>query len=239
MMHQLRSLEFWASLCSAGVNWPETRCSAPDKELADWLIKPRQSGGGLGVIDARAMQHDGESPGTHYWQRRITGRGLGITWLISDRAQRVLGVTETLSSKEWPGPTEHMYRGSFGPIRLAEGQLNALAELGSRLSKAVPNYRGLLQADVIEDAHRDLWLLELNPRWTSGMEVLHRASRGGQDSPLRAHLDAWGIASSGRSVARMGRRAICQGDLLRTAGCGTVALPAAQAGQFTQVAESA
>jgi hypothetical protein len=57
-------------------------------------------------------------------------------------------------------------------------------------------YRGWLQADFIEDAEGRLWLLEINPRWSAGMEVLHVCRRSNANSPLAQHLEAVGFSSA-------------------------------------------
>ncbi len=109
-----------------------------------------------------------------------------------------VGITQAIDSYQWPGPTEFIYRGSLGPIQVAPNVHMALEQLGQRVAGALPDYRGYLQADLIEDAAQNVWLLELNPRWTAGMEVLHEAARTAAQSPLAAHLRAWEIQSPPR-----------------------------------------
>jgi predicted ATP-grasp superfamily ATP-dependent carboligase len=49
--------------------------------------------------------------------------------------------------------------------------LRHLQQLGEYVQQEVA-MKGWLQADFIEDVNGQLWLLEFNPRWTAGMEVL-------------------------------------------------------------------
>ncbi len=51
-LKQLRSWQFWQSLCSVGVHWPETSESPPADEQSEWLMKPKRSAGGLHIHPA-------------------------------------------------------------------------------------------------------------------------------------------------------------------------------------------
>lgn len=193
-MRTLRSLDFLASLGSGGILWPDTTYSQPLDDLSQWLIKPVRSAGGLLVRSAHTVQSHAMIPASHYWQRKIAGRVLGVTWIFDDHDCWLLGMIQSLDKHDWPGPGEFIYRGSIGPIELNEYQTQALTALGRRVRAALPDYRGYLQADLVEDASGQLWLLEFNPRWTAGMEVLHESATAPTHSPLSQHLRAWGIA---------------------------------------------
>ena len=206
MMATLRSPSFWESLCRDGIHWPTTRVDPPDHEMHQWLIKSQRGAGGLNVraasISDRMRETCGPDPtqsihnhidGSNYWQKRVVGRVIGVTWLLHGPNSRVLGVTGAWNERDWPAPTEFLYRGSIGPLTLDRSQLMSLEQLGQRVLTALPNYRGYLQADLIEEADGRLWLIEFNPRWTSGMEILHEASLEWQRTPLAEHLGAWGI----------------------------------------------
>lgn len=200
-MSLLRSPLFCQRLCVDGIEWPETTFIKPKGNLTEWLLKPIRSAGGLHI---RAAHFDPiSSPQDHanaalnglacYWQRRLVGRVLGATWVIDSKSCRLIGITQSLSDRDWPGPSEFIYRGSMGPIALQQQQRIALHHLGQRIVAELPDYRGYLQADLIEDSAGRLSLIEFNPRWTAGMEVLHELSNSPEQTPLGEHLQAWGI----------------------------------------------
>ena len=193
-MQTLRSLSFLESLDDEGIHWPTTIYTRPLDDLSQWLTKPVRSAGGLCIRSAHEEPNAAIDPASTYWQRRIAGRVLGVTWIFHDDDCRLHGITQALDKHDWPGPSEFIYRGSIGPIGLNENPVRALTSLAKRVKTALPDYRGYLQADVIEDASGQLWLLEFNPRWTSGMEILHESAHKPQHSPLSRHLQAWGIA---------------------------------------------
>lgn len=193
-LNTLRSPEFWASLCKEGIHWPITTDTRPHINLEEWLLKPVHGSGGLGIRRADSQLEAGKHAAC-YWQRHIQGRVLGASWIMDNQGCRLLAITQALGANEWPGPTEFIYRGSFGPIGLPAEQVAALLWLGQRVASALPGYRGYLQADLVEDNEARLWLLEFNPRWTAGMEILHETATRSDCSPLGEHLRAWGISN--------------------------------------------
>ncbi len=108
----------------------------------------------------------------------------------------VLGVTESWTAADWPGPQPFIYRGSWGPVSLPRAAMGRLLRLGDLLYQRYGNL-GMIGADVVLDWEGNLWLLELNPRWTAGMEVLSDVGW----NPVPWHLAAWSARLSQPSVA--------------------------------------
>lgn len=160
----------------------------PAGHIEDWLIKPRRGAGGHAIRRANGL-HTGPSSieNPHYWQRKIAGRSLGVYCVLAADGQvELLGATESLSAEQWPGPSEFIYRGSLGPINLADAQRQQIMRL-CQVIQTTCHCLGWLQLDFIEDASGALWLLELNPRWAAGMEILFLAGI----NPVAYHYRAW------------------------------------------------
>lgn len=186
-LRQLRNLAYWQA-CAAvsGMAFPETIWERPPASEG-WLLKPRHGAGGHAI--QRAAGQGGEKS-SHYYQRHVVGRALGAYCIVhSDGQVELLGASESLSAAQWPGPSEFIYRGSMGPIALTSEQRTQIVEL-CQVIQASSGCRGWLQLDFIEDAAGKLWLLELNPRWAAGMEILFLAGI----NPVAHHLLAWGQA---------------------------------------------
>jgi predicted ATP-grasp superfamily ATP-dependent carboligase len=186
----------------------DSNYSAQDAHV--WLLKSAFSSGGLGVslappaacqtvasrqdmITSQNVSQPGQP--LFYRQRLIQGRTLGACLQVcrpaGETAIKLIAVTEAWSASQWPGPTPFIYRGSWGPIGLGPRQQEELVTLALNLIRsAAPDYVGWLQFDLIEDSHQRLWLIEVNPRWTAGMEVLLR-SRTANMAAL--HAQAFGI----------------------------------------------
>lgn len=197
---QLRDRDFWAAAAqSAGCKFP-TSMSADSALLANrtatgqWLIKSNSSAGGLGVRRLTSPYSSSVAPPDVTIQKFIDGRQLGVTLVIEPNGTRILGCTESLGSQDWQTPSqppmlgEFLYRGSWGPIQLSEQQTEQILKIGE-YCRSKAGWLGWLQLDFIEDADQLLWLLEINPRWTAGMEVLWRS---GTCNPVAEHLAALG-----------------------------------------------
>ena len=193
---------------------------SPILGIGRWLSKSLESAGGLSVarttVSSRAESvlpvgsDHSRPPKGRYFQEEITGRILGATfvaeWESASASQssssvvsqphgahhpavRYLGATESWQADDWFGPTEFIYRGSWGPIELTEHQQSQLNN-AARFLVSETGIRGWLQIDFIEDLAGQLWFLEVNPRWSAGMEVLLRS---GLVNPVAAHAKSWGV----------------------------------------------
>lgn len=158
---------------------------------SNWLSKPLRSAGGT------AIKWSSHASPEAYWQRHVAGRSLGVYCVLHrDGSAQLLGATESISATQWPGPSEFIYRGSLGPIRLPQHHCRQIVEL-CRLIQRETELLGWLQLDFIEDHAGDLWLLELNPRWAAGMEVLFLAGI----NPVEHHCRAWQAEADAPGIA--------------------------------------
>ncbi len=202
-LKRLRSVAYWKRLTAGieGLQMPPMRVSTPENDTSSWLVKSWRSSGGLGVFLSNSNSNSDSTPSTskgpadnhrrlrRYWQRPIEGRVLGVTYVIGHNEITYCGTTESLTADDWQGPSSYIYRGSWGPVELTVKQRERTRILVERVAQQL-DYRGWLQADYIEDRDGKLWLLEINPRWTAGMEILHMAASDQTRSPLQEHLRA-------------------------------------------------
>ncbi|GAB5402287.1 MAG: hypothetical protein Aurels2KO_05180 [Aureliella sp.] len=202
-IRQLRDRKLWEAASKfTGCRFPTSMSAASfSAQVAPhasnlhhtWLLKAPDSAGGLGVrrIASNEPLPD-DQPNRSIVQQFIPGRQLGVTLIIAPNGTRLAGCTESLSGQDWqpstlpPNLDEFLYRGSWGPIQLTGQQQEHVLRLGDYCARHT-GWQGWLQLDFIEDAEGHLWLLEINPRWTAGMEVLLRAS---VCNPVTEHLQA-------------------------------------------------
>lgn len=176
-LSELRAPEFWARWANdSGVFWPETSCNAPngpqisndgDHQRRDaWLVKSRTSAGGLGV---RVWK--GEAcESFEYLQRSVAGDVLGVTFVNLGEKSHLVGCMRSWTNGEYWGPSPFIYRGNVGPVRLEIDEQIRLTEFANRVREA-SGLRGVWQADFVRN-QAGWWLLEINPRWSSSMELL-------------------------------------------------------------------
>lgn len=153
-----------------------------------YLFKKKNMSGGLGV------HWNAEDTRACYRQAWIPGRACGATVAIFDDQVVVLGICRTHFSRQSNRP--FVYAGSTGPVELKASHKDSLSLMGDKLRQL--GLRGLVNFDLIADRQGDLWLLEVNPRWSGSCEVIERSmiDRSGDHA---FSLFAW---SHGRSLGR-------------------------------------
>lgn len=167
---------FLESLASAAkVHFPATHQQgvAP----AGWLIKQRASSGGLGV----SLCHNRRLlPENAYAQRRLSGRVHGASFLGSGNHAIPLGVCRLLKKRLADLP--YAFAGAVGPVPISSRVQEQLRRLGNAFV-AQTSLQGPFNIDLIIDHHDDVWLLEVNPRWSGSMEIVESAWSARTQSP--------------------------------------------------------
>lgn len=166
---RLRSVRSPESLARQ-VKFPESRFSPPPwADTGTWLLKPRNSGGGLGIRLANSEPFSSES---HYIQRQIHGT-TGSSLFLGDGHRQALLLSSfhaiTVPSDPW------RYFGSIGPIALPAATAQSCTDVGNTLVRAY-GLQGLFGVDWVLDENEQLWVLEINPRWTATAEICHRVN---------------------------------------------------------------
>jgi uncharacterized protein len=171
---ELRNPDAWSRWASeSGLLWPETHGTlsngAAFSPSERWLRKSRTSAGGLGVWTWRGERLES----SEYLQRQLDGEVLGVTFLSQPQNTLVVGCMKSwLADSVW-GPSPFLYRGSVGPIPLQADEWQRLLAFAHRIQEAT-GLLGVWQADFVRN--RDgWWILEINPRWSSSMELLEVA----------------------------------------------------------------
>ncbi len=140
-----------------------------------WLVKPRGSSGGRGII---ALESHTAVGSDCYYQERIAGRSGSAIYVAAGGRACLLGVSrQVIGYPSMP----FGYRGSVGPATIS-GRLRArLIALGSALARGLP-LAGWFGVDFIL-AHGIPWPVEINPRYTASIEI-HELATGRAFLPL-------------------------------------------------------
>ncbi|WP_442505933.1 ATP-grasp domain-containing protein [Novipirellula sp. SH528] len=188
LTRNLKALPFLVELATAiGIHFPATLRATEEstRDIAQrtksramsrgerWLCKDFSSSGGVHVRwvtnkSHAQLQSDSDSI---FYQRWVAGKRFGVSYLSDGKESVMLGVCRSLHTRKPPYPFVH--GGSYGPVFLSEKQTETLRELGDTLVTKTA-LAGLFGIDVIIDAHKYLWLLEINPRWTASSELIER-----------------------------------------------------------------
>lgn len=98
--------DFFARLVSLSIPHPEVVFTRPD-DNGDWLLKPWQGEGGLGIsrIDTST------EPGSGYWQRYMDGRSMSVLFAASRGGVELIGFNE-----QWVDDCDSEHPFTFGGI---------------------------------------------------------------------------------------------------------------------------
>jgi predicted ATP-grasp superfamily ATP-dependent carboligase len=173
----------------AGLPFPKTALSrANPKDNERWLVKPRRSGGGLGIRFATAEDAQHPPRGT-YIQQHIAGEAASAVFVVADGQAKLLGVTRQLLGQDFSLDRPFLYVGSLGPLPLSGTERSNVESLGAVLAREF-HLAGLFNVDFVRTSD-GIWPVEVNPRYSASVEVLERTT--GTDC-IALHVAACGGA---------------------------------------------
>jgi predicted ATP-grasp superfamily ATP-dependent carboligase len=185
------------------------------------LVKPLASGGGHGI---ERWQAGADVPDGYYTQEFIDGQPGSVAFVASPAGVAMLGVFEQLIGLDTFGAAGFRYCGS-----IMDGSITTeswLWRAGSAVANVVALEFGLIGVNGIDFIATSgaLYPIEVNPRWSSSMELVERALNV---SVFAAHVEACTVgtlprvsgagAAIGRSIGKavlFARHSLTVGDTL-------------------------
>jgi predicted ATP-grasp superfamily ATP-dependent carboligase len=158
------------ALAEAGLAFPPLARSAAGGQ---WLVKPLRGSAGLGVRRATAGDLR-ERPRRTILQQFIEGASCSALYVAAGGRAVLLGATRQLLGSDFGLTSEFLYAGSIGPLVLRPDEHAKLQRLGDLLAEQF-RLVGLFGIDFIRTP-AEIWLLEVNPRYTASVEILERTS---------------------------------------------------------------
>lgn len=158
------------TLRKEGLLSPQVRgATDPPGSTRGWLVKPLKGSGGAGIRPARSTPVGDDV----YFQEVVRGVPASALYVSSRDATVFLGITRQLVGESWLRAPPFTYCGSIGPLPVESITRNLLARTGSTIASEF-GLRGLFGLDlVLRD--REVWVIELNPRYTASVEILEEA----------------------------------------------------------------
>ena len=171
-----------------------------------WMLKPVGRAGGVHVRAIASLEDldpiaklapDPGSPTSSstsnpwYLQEYVPGISIGVSYCTERNANtdsngnaestepsgtRIVGIARSIHSEELDAPLPWIYRGSLAPYSVSPSVCASLERFATTVAQST-GIRGLWQADFQIDPEGQLWLLEINPRWSASME-LHEILQG-------------------------------------------------------------
>jgi predicted ATP-grasp superfamily ATP-dependent carboligase len=142
---------------------------APDDR--EWLVKPLASGGGHAV---HRWVRGSRIPRACYLQELIEGTPGSVVFVAARGQTKPLGVTRQLVGDPAFGAANYRYCGN---ILAPDAGSGALVDGARIVAHAVVEEFGLVGVNGLDFVVRDgcPFAVEVNPRWTSSMELVERA----------------------------------------------------------------
>lgn len=155
--------------------WPEVRPADAAPPEGDWLLKPRSGAGGQGIRRWNPGDPLPRHPERWYFQQYIDGTPMSALFVSDPPRQILLGITEQLVGTPWLHAGRFRYAGNIGPVRVYSGDDYVLARAGGEMAEAA-GLRGVWCYDYIKVEPDGPFPVEVNPRYTAGLEVLELAA---------------------------------------------------------------
>jgi len=171
-----------------------------------WMLKPVGRAGGVHVRAIASLEgldrvanlgldpgSPTSSPTSNLWylQQYVPGISIGVSYCTDSNRNtdnngttesnepprtRIVGIARSILSEELEAPLPWIYRGSLSPYSVSPSVFASLERFATTVAQST-GIRGLWQADFQIDPNGQLWLLEINPRWSASME-LHELLQG-------------------------------------------------------------
>jgi predicted ATP-grasp superfamily ATP-dependent carboligase len=108
------------------------------------------------------------------FQRRIAGVPCAAVFTAIDGASVLIGVTRQLVGEAWLGAHGFQYCGSIGQLPVSDAVRSTVEQIGQVLTEEF-ELTGLFGVDFVLDGD-NVWIIEVNPRYTASVEICERAT---------------------------------------------------------------
>ena len=161
-------------LKQCGLDTPAVRLKPPQQESGKtWLVKSRRGSSGKGIRYLTVGGERHETDEEIYYQEYIIGQPVSAVFIATPNRTTLLGVTRQLIGPPWLHAAPFSYAGSVGPLSPDSRSRERWIAIGSALARAF-GLLGLFGIDAIL-AGDQIFPVEVNPRFTSSVEILERA----------------------------------------------------------------
>ncbi len=186
---------------------PDTRWTHPFDSSQEWLVKPIQGAGGIGI---RPFCHDEPLENEAFLQRVVRGLPVSALYCHDPDGTELLTTSVQLIGTPNLGGNNMTFCGNIGPISLPRPVCRAILEVGRRVASM--GLCGVFGADFVVSPN-NVWLIEVNPRITASHEIPDLVLDG--SSVLERHIaGCLGTAQPEKSDRRAAFRKRCVARLI-------------------------
>jgi predicted ATP-grasp superfamily ATP-dependent carboligase len=153
------------------VPWASSPPAAGASDSHRFVVKPLRGSGGQGVRWAQETDRAAPPPRT-VLQRYIPGEAASAVYVAANGRAALLGATRQLLGRDVGLPAEFAFTGTIAPLLVSGEEQVTLERLGGVLAGKF-GLVGLFGVDFVR-SHGDVWVIEVNPRYTASVEMLER-----------------------------------------------------------------
>jgi len=172
----------FAGLRQSGFSAPQTILHGENPKVnrdRRWLLKPILSGGGHGIRFLRKERSAGDRA---MLQEYIPGKPCSASFLANGHECVLIGITEQFIGLRQFGSYGFRYCGNLLPVQevLDPDSRGVILDQVRRLAAYLTREYGLTGVngiDFVLNRNHQVWLTEVNPRYSASMEIIERAYR--------------------------------------------------------------
>lgn len=155
--------DFFSHLSQLQIPYPET-CFTPPELMDDWLIKPLQGEGGLGIKKYKDVS---DQTALVYWQKNIIGTSMSVLFVANSAEYKIIGFNKQYTTQL--NENEFVFLGVISQPKISE-QLTKC--VGIWLTALVVEFslQGINSLDFIVNENR-CYVLEVNARPSASMQL--------------------------------------------------------------------
>lgn len=160
--------DFFAMLNKLDIPYPEVSFEALN-DPKDWLCKEAGGSGGTHVLNAKVGV---TLPQGYYYQRLKPGVPISMLFAADGQQIKVVGFNQ-----QWIAPVTskpYRYGGIVGHAELPASIKQSMQEAAAKITQAI-GLRGMNSLDVVWNEN-EFWVLEINPRLSSTLDLYQSAS---------------------------------------------------------------
>jgi len=165
-----------STLAAAGLRFPRVWDHPPgDASPGRLVVKRRKSGGGVGIhLAGPHAPRAAKGRRGIYYQEFVPGQTVsGLFWSDGETVH-LLAVAEQLVGMPQFGATDFLFCGSVLPAQIDAEIEHQVYRAGAAVARRA-SLRGLFGVDGVVRG-QELYVLEVNPRWTASVELFELAS---------------------------------------------------------------
>jgi predicted ATP-grasp superfamily ATP-dependent carboligase len=154
---------FFKLLTQLKIIYPNSYFEQPKQLSEEYLVKPKISLGGRVIED----YHQQTLNKNHFLQQKVIGQAGSVLFIASSSGVKILSINKQITAEN-----SYLLTGIEAPFQLSTTNQIKLKSSLLAINRSI-NLRGINSLDFMIDERDTLFILELNPRPSASMALIH------------------------------------------------------------------